>query len=758
MLIKKRDGSFESFNPNKIVTAISKAMQQEGPVTPEMLEAAEAIAGEITQAVRYSEDLEKAGQFTVEEVQDLVELKLMEKKLYSVAKKYILYRAKRAELRHQEWEMTELERGIWENRYRANGETFNEWFDRVSGGNGRIKKRIRNKQFLFGGRILANRGLVSDENKCTYSNCYVIAPPEDSIEGIFKAAAEVGRTYSYGGGVGLSIGNLRPKNSKVNNSARATTGAVSFMDLYDLTTKLIGQNGRRGALMISLPVTHPDLVDFIDVKLDLRRITKANISLMMTDAFMEAVKNNQEFQTTFTFESNNQMIEVRKKVNAREVFRRIAENNWRMGEPGMLFWDRIESYHLMSRVPGFVFAGTNPCGEQPLMAYGSCLLGAVNLAAFVRNPHTEKAFFDFEDFISCMFDVTVAMNEVLDEGIEYHPLQEQRDVARNYRQIGIGIMGLGDLFISLGVKYGSPESKELADKIASTMKNSVVKASALLAKDAGPFPAYNYQYISQSPFFRALDPEAQEMVKKYGLRNSQLLTAAPTGSTSSMLGVSGGIEPIFSLSYIRSTHNEEEADNFQYKVFAKVAQEYMQHNKIAREEDLPEFFVVSQDINFRDRIEMQAVWQNHIDASISSTVNLPEEASVQDVEDIYLCAWENGLKGITVFRNNCERQGVLLMEGRKKAEGENETGTEGVAASGVSGGSSLGGGGGAVGNRQEKPAEGSLEITIKEKSSFVQLQITSGLYSKCPSCEKEGVMYQANGCAICSNCGFSPCS
>ncbi len=729
MFIKKRDGSVESFNFNKISTAITKAMQQEGNVTQDLFEIAEHIASEIEQKVKNSAD---PNNFSVEEIQDLVELKLMEKQLYSVAKKYILYRAKRNELRHQEWDMTELERGIWENRYRYEGESFNEWSDRVSGGNSRIKKRIRNKQFLFGGRILANRGTVTDDNKSTYSNCYVIAPPQDSIEGIFNAAAEVGRTYSYGGGVGISIGDLRPKNSKVNNSARTTTGAVSFMDLYDLTTKLIGQNGRRGALMISLPVDHPDIIEFIDIKLDLQKITKANISLMVTNAFMDAVKYHRDFLTTFTFESNGQMIEVKKTINAREVFRRIAENNWRMGEPGMLFWDRIESYHLMSKVPGFSFAGTNPCGEQPLMAYGSCLLGAVNLSAFVRNPCTENAFFDFEDFTSAMYDVTVAMNEVLDEGIDFHPLEQQREVARNYRQIGIGIMGLGDMFISLGITYGSFESKEMADKVASLMKNSVVKASALLSKEQGSFPAYQYEYIKESPFFKALDSEAREMVKKYGLRNSQLLTAAPTGSTSSMLGVSGGIEPIFSLSYTRSTHNEEEADTFQYKVFAKVAQEYMEVNRISHEEDLPGFFVVSEDINFQDRIEMQAVWQQHIDASISSTVNLPEEATIQDIEDIYMYAWENGLKGITVFRNNCERQAVLMTGDKKKKEDKE---------SDVS-----------------SPQEENLEITIKEKEKYVQLQITSGLYSKCPSCEKEGVMYQANGCAICSDCGFSPCS
>ena len=737
MLIKKRDGSLEKFNFNKITTAITKAMQQEGEVTPELFAAADRISAGIEQTVKEASDPDG---FSVEEIQDMVELQLMENKLYSVAKKYILYRAKRTELRHQEWDMTELERGIWENRYRSHGETFNEWLERISGKNSRIKKRIRNKRFLFGGRILANRGLVTDDNKCTYSNCYVIAPPQDSIEGIFNAAAEVGRTYSYGGGVGISIGALRPKNSKVNNSAQTTTGAVSFMDLYDLTTKLIGQNGRRGALMISLPVTHPDIVDFIDIKLDLQRITKANISLMVTNDFMDAVKYHRDFPTSFTFESNGRMIEVKKTINAREIFRRVAENNWRMGEPGMLFWDRIESYPLMSRVPGFSFAGTNPCGEQPLMAYGSCLLGAVNLDAFVRNAHTENAFFDFDDFTSCLFDVTKAMNEVLDEGIDFHPLQQQRDVARNYRQIGIGIMGLGDMFISLGIKYGSPESKQIADTVASVMKNSVVKASAMLAKDQGSFPAYQYEYIKESPFFQALDPEAREMVKQFGLRNSQLLTAAPTGSTSSMLGVSGGIEPIFSLSYIRSTHNEEEADTFQYRVFAKVAREHMRQNKITSEDDLPDFFVVSQDIDFRDRIEMQAVWQQHIDASISSTVNLPEEASVQDIEDIYMYAWENGLKGITVFRNNCERQAVL-MTGDKKDKDKDKNTTKEFSNDALA-----------------VSSENDLEISIKEKEKYVQLQITSGLYSKCPGCEKEGVMYQANGCAVCSNCGFSPCS
>ena len=246
---------------------------------------------------------------------------------------------------------------IWQKKYRYNNESFDEWLDRVSGGDKEVRKLIKEKKFLFGGRILSNRGL-SDKLKKTLSNCYVITPPDDSIESIFECASKLARTYSYGGGCGIDISKLAPRGAKVNNTARETSGSVSFMDLYSLVTGLIGQNGRRGALMISLSCEHPDLEEFIGIKSDLDRITKANISIRITDKFMEAVKNKQPFTLKFTRAETGETIT--KVVDAAEVFHKICEMNWDYAEPGMLFWDRIENWNLLSCDNDFHYAGTNP--------------------------------------------------------------------------------------------------------------------------------------------------------------------------------------------------------------------------------------------------------------------------------------------------------------------------------------------------------------------------------------------------------------
>lgn len=265
----------------------------------------------------------------------------------------------------QEWlgENNKLGIDIWEKKYRYKNENFDGWLDRVSGGNQNIRKLIEEKKFLFGGRILANRGLNKDGVKVTYSNCYVLEPPKDNIESIFECASKLARTFSYGGGCGIDISNLAPNGAKVNNTAKHTSGAVSFMDLYSMVTGLIGQNGRRGALMISLDCHHPDIENFINIKKDLDKVTQANISIRFTDDFMDAVVNDEDFDLFFerpeTFET------IVKTVKARELFKILANNNWDMGEPGCLFWDRISNYNLLSNTKEFSYAGTNPCAEEP---------------------------------------------------------------------------------------------------------------------------------------------------------------------------------------------------------------------------------------------------------------------------------------------------------------------------------------------------------------------------------------------------------
>ena len=264
----------------------------------------------------------------------------------------------------QEWlgENNQLGIDIWTKKYQQNNETFDEWLDRVSGGNEDIRELIVNKKFLFGGRILSNRGLNKEGRKITLSNCYVIAPPEDSIESIYECATKLARTYSYGGGCGVDISRLSPRGARINNSAKYTTGSVSFMDLYNLTTDLIGQNGRRGAMMISISCDHPDLEEFIEIKSDLNKINKANISIKITDDFMKAVINKSKYTLSFTREETGEVIE--KEVDAYEIFEKICRMNWDYAEPGVLFWDHINDWNLLSKDGEFEYAGTNPCAEE----------------------------------------------------------------------------------------------------------------------------------------------------------------------------------------------------------------------------------------------------------------------------------------------------------------------------------------------------------------------------------------------------------
>ena len=554
----------------------------------------------------------------------------------------------------QEWlgKDNQLGKDIWEGKYRYNNETFDEWISRVSGGNTTIAQLIREKKFLFGGRILANRGLENKGRKISLSNCYVIEPPEDNIESIFDCAKKLARTYSYGGGCGVDISKLSPRGARVNNAAKETTGSVSFMDLYSMVTGLIGQAGRRGALMLSISCEHPDLEEFIGIKSDLDRVTKANISIRITDKFMAAVKNKTPFTLSFTRLETGETIT--KEIDAYEMFHKMCEMNWDYAEPGMLFWDRINNWNLLSCDDEFEYAGTNPCAEEPLPAGGSCLLGSINLAEFACDTG-----FDFESFKHCVKSSVIALNEVLDEGLPLHPLKEQRESVYDWRQIGLGIFGLADLLIKLGIKYGSPEAIDLCDMIGHTMADMAIKTSAALAKEYGVYPKYKPEAVEQSAFYskNALG-ETKELVESFGLRNSQLLTIAPTGSLSTMLGVSGGIEPIFANYYTRKTESLKGHDEY-YKVYTPIVKKYMDEHGLKDDLELPDYFVTAQTLDYKNRIYMQSIWQSHIDASISSTVNVPNDFTVEQVEGLYMTAWEAGLKGVTIFRDGCKRAGIL---------------------------------------------------------------------------------------------------
>ena len=566
----------------------------------------------------------------------------------------------------EEWlgEENQLGTDIWTKKYCNEGESFDEWVGRISGGNEEIAQYIREKKFLFGGRILSNRGLDKEGRKVTYSNCYVVDPPEDNIESIFDCAKKLARTYSYGGGCGVDISRLSPRGARINNAAKETSGAVSFMELYSLVTALIGQNGRRGALMISIDCSHPDVEEFIDLKTDLEKVTKANISVRIHEDFMEAVKKNEDYLLHYTRQATGQVIE--KQVNARDLFRKIAETNWDYAEPGALFWDRIEGWNLLSNTKEFSYAGVNPCAEEPLPAGGSCLLGSINLSAFVTDPFTDHAQFDFEGLKHCVEVSVGALNEVLEEGLPLHPLQEQQESVAKWRQIGLGIMGLADCLIKLGLAYGEEDAVVMCDKIGFAMADSAIAASAKLAKEKGAYPACEIDEVMSTPYFLANTTEkTRELVKKYGLRNSQLLTIAPTGTLSTMLGISGGIEPVYANYYERKTESLHGTDVY-YKVYTKIVETYMKQFGIKSDAELPDYFVTAMTLDYRQRIDMQSIWQQHIDASISSTVNVPNGFTVEETEGLYMYAYEKGLKGITIFRDGCKRIGILNTDMKKE--------------------------------------------------------------------------------------------
>lgn len=713
----------------------------------------------------------------------------------------------------KEWlgEENQLGQDIWQKKYQQNGETFEEWLERVSAGNKEIAEYIREKKFLFGGRILSNRGLHNKGKKITYSNCYVITPPEDNLESIFDCAKKLARTYSYGGGCGIDISGLSPKGAHINNAAKETSGSVSFMELYSMVTALIGQNGRRGALMISLDCSHPDIEDFIGIKTDLEKVTKANISIRLTDDFMNAVAENKPYLLHYKREATGEVIE--KEVNARELFFKIAETNWDYAEPGALFWDRVKGWNLLSEMEEFSYAGVNPCvtgdtliltdngyqkikdlvgqtvtvwngfewsevqpkitghnqkmlriqcsdgssldctlyhkfilengdrieakdlskgmklqkyrlpnmkdeeivegftkeislsiesitpiddcktvycfnerknhsgifngimtaqcAEEPLPAGGSCLLGSINLSEFVKNPFTENAEFDFDGFNACVKSAVRALNEVLDEGLPLHPLKEQRDSVKDWRQIGLGIMGLADALLKMGITYGNKEAVVFCDRVGFWMADTAIRTSAYLAKESSYFPKYQSKLIEMSPYYQEnAAHNTKKIVEKYGLRNSQLLTIAPTGTLSTMLGISGGIEPIYANYYERKTESLHGKDVY-YKVYTPIVKQYMDAHGITDDKNLPDYFVTAMTLDYHRRIAMQSIWQKHIDASISSTVNVPNDFTKEDVFNLYMEAYKNGLKGITIFRDGCKRLGILSTDTSKKEGEEN---------------------------------------------------------------------------------------
>jgi ribonucleoside-diphosphate reductase alpha chain len=345
----------------------------------------------------------------------------------------------------------------------------------------------------------------------------------------------------------------------------------------------------------------------------------------------------------------------------------------------------------------------------------------MNLSSYVKNKFTKDAYFNYESFEKDVRIAVDGLNEVLDEGIPFHPLHAQKEVAKELRQIGLGIMGYGDMLIMLGLKYGEYDALQITDKIASLLLNSALQESAMLSKKYGAFPRFS-EKVLESPFLlNNATEETINLIKQYGLRNSQVLTSAPTGSLSTMWGITGGLEPVYQISYTRKTETLNSGEETYYKVFTPIAREYMEINGIKNESDLPKSFVTAMTLHWKQRIDTQSIWQKYIDASISSTVNLHEDVNVEEVKQLYIYAWQKGLKGITIFRDGCERAGILSSSTQKK-----------------------------------QPKQ---DMSIEELQYLLEQKVVEKLQENpnaCPMCG--GNLIHSGGCSECQDCGYSPCS
>ena len=400
--------------------------------------------------------------------------------------------------------------------------------------------------------------------------------------------------------------------------------------------------------MISMDCNHPDIEDFIDAKKNVEKLNGCNISVRTDGDF---IKNS-------------------------PLMHKLAENNHQTGEPGILYWDNINKHNLLSEYiknGEFEYAGVNPCAEEPLPAGGSCLLGAINLSEFVEKPFTDEAYFDIITFKKAVRIAIRALNDVLDEGLELHPLEIQRNTVREWRQIGLGIMGFADMLIKCGVAYGSEESLAAIDEIGKAMNVAGLAESAYLAKEKGSFDNCDEVWLVDSEFMKHMkDTLIPEMICDYGLRNSQLFTIAPTGSISTMLGVSGGVEPLFDVEYYRTTKSLH-GEDVTYKVTAPIVEQYLKAKGITGKR-YPKEIQWSKTIDPMNRVDVQAQWQIYIDASISSTVNLPQDTTVEEVEKLYRYAYDVGCKGLTIFRDGCARIAILnsTPEEQKEQPQENK--------------------------------------------------------------------------------------
>ena len=559
----------------------------------------------------------------------------------------------------QEWLGTDNKLGqdIWNNKYRFNNESFDDFLHRLSNGNPILERLIRERKFLFGGRTTANR---NTGKKASMMNCYSRGFIKDSLNDILQANYDIGMTFKTQGGQGLSLSKLRPKGCGVSHGMYESDGIIPFMEMYNRTTESVSQGGsRKGALLIGLDIWHKEAEDFIKIKSEEGRIQKANLSLEIDDEFMDCVKKYYDTGEIITkhivrdYDGNK----VEYDVTPINLYKLMMEKAYDWAEPGCIFTNRFRNYNLMEFCDDYNIEICNPCGEQPLGKNSACDLGSINLSEFVIDSFTDKARFDFDDFGVAIDEGIRALDEIIDENKDNHALPEQKEMSLNYRNVGLGIMGMWDMLCKLNIQYGSEESLNFINALMGFMFRRAVIASSHLAKEKSTFPKYTSNVLKSKIIKNHFTDDELHILEidKYGLRNCSLLSIAPTGSIGTMLNISTGCEPAFQISYKRKTESLKGKDEY-YDVYIGIAQEYI---NLFHTNNLPESFRPAGEINWKDRINMQSILQNHVDTAISSTVNLPNSITCDEIEQLYLYAWEKGLKGITIFRDGCKRTGIL---------------------------------------------------------------------------------------------------
>ncbi|MGY3053046.1 ribonucleoside-diphosphate reductase alpha chain [Pedobacter sp. UYEF25] len=564
-------------------------------------------------------------------------------------------------------------------------------------------------------------GIGNPYQIASLSNCFVIGNDgdSDSYGGIMKIDQEQVQLMKRRGGVGHDLSHIRPKGSPVKNSALTSTGIVPFMERYSNSTREVAQDGRRGALMLSVSINHPDAEDFIDAKLEQGKVTGANVSVRMDDAFMQAVKDGKNYTQKYPIFSDNP--QKSQEIEASKLWKKIVHNAWKSAEPGILFWDTI----IKESVPdcyadlGYKTVSTNPCGEIPLCPYDSCRLLAINLFSYVENPFTEKAKFNFELFKKHIGIAQKIMDDIIDlelekvdaiiAKIDADPQSEEvkaveknlwiniKKKAKEGRRTGIGITAEGDMLAALGLRYGSKEGVDFAVEIHKTIAIEAYRASVIAAKERGAFEIFDAEREKNNPFILRLKGADEKLyydMLEYGRRNIALLTIAPTGTTSLMTQTTSGIEPVFLPVYkrrrkvnpndknVRVDFVDEVGDSWEeYVVFHHRFKQWMEANGIAtdrnyNQEELnkivkksPYYKATSNDVDWLSKVRMQGAVQKWVDHSISVTINLPNEVTEELVGKIYLEAWEAGCKGVTVYRDG-SRSGVLISNEEKKDDGK----------------------------------------------------------------------------------------